>query len=145
MQEYVLCKRDLNNYTFVFSCTHKNRHFYALICRCFLQLFPWLQKAKVFAPCVPFVTCSMFLFCSKVTAVQQGTERFSFLVSFETRPCRSLIYKLTSLTAHSAPAASQRICRTEKTHLCMFFLPWGHWQNPSAFQMSLCWKSFLRI
>ncbi len=63
------------------------------------------------------VFCNMLnasFFCSKVTAMQQGTERSPFLVRFETRPCPSLIYELTSLTAYSAPAASQRICRTEK-------------------------------
>lgn len=103
-----------NNCTFGLSFFHKNRHFYTLICRCFLQLFTWLQKAKVFASCVSFVTCSMLLFCSKVTAMQQGTER--------SRPCPSLIYELTSLTAYSAPAASQRICRTEK-HISVCFSP----------------------
>lgn len=75
MQDCILCKRALTNYTFGLSFAHNNEHFYAIICWCFSQLFTWFQKSTVFASCVSFVTCLMLLFCSKVTAMQQGTER----------------------------------------------------------------------
>ncbi len=136
-----------NNCTFGLSFTHKNRHFYTLICSCFLQLFTWWQKAKVFASCVSFVTCSMLLFfVAKLQLCNKEQKGLPFLVSFETRPC-SFTYLRTNLRHCIFCTCSLKESVEQKKHISVFppCQNWGHWQNSSAFQMSLCWKSFLRI